>query len=1037
MTKKRFSLMMVLALLANMVLALPALAAPPQPEDPKPIYRGDTIDIGPVLRAKDLPIVGTPDISADDLAHSLEIMATQAYTTGDQLTFLALDDYNGYYFFTTYTVMTVTEHSEVWVQNDLNYYNTDGSLNTIHPDASDPLYVTEERMDYLANAFNTIAYPTDTGFFGMPDSHDGSNSLLVGWGYFPAGYYDGDGDKNVILVSNVRDTNFYDPVASGSYIAGFYSPTFEAYSDRNMVTIDSKQWHRRVGGGVDRPYLYDSVLAHEFQHLIHDDYSPNEDTWPNEAMSGFAEFLNGYWFTDELGDRTQWQTWPENSVVLWGDQNSDQGGFEILADYQLVNSFALYTTGRIGGVYTDTAKITQESEDGILGFNKWLSDTAATNPDAVGLTFEDLFEDFRADMLFGGDTDGAQPQANWNANFVSDYESPLEKSGGPATSKAYLGLLRDNLDREGYDTAGVPPFGTDFVEVCWSEVLSTTTYPVAFDGDEAPPKTAWSAVAATDIYTPSGTVAGDVLHSGHSDLTDNFLIFGPITPTTGDALTFDHYYNIEDEWDYGFVQVTTDTTGMTGWTSLDMTGMVTATDSHAHPVIVANVPGFSGFSSGWITATYDIGADYNGEGILLAFRYSTDWASDGSDAGWPSGWAIDNVAIGSTTLTTGDLGDARSIQEVRDASNRFAFEFLTWGDGDAITVTNVHTASLSAAMAGTLDLATAALSDTGFDEAGERGVFMVSLMMDVFDDLIAGGLVAEYGDYSLTGLPPSICTSDVDAYGDTHAGAGRVYAGQIVTAAVHADNLGSSPNITTTGPATFYIGMVIPDDTTYKWGSATGGAGYVANLSWVADSFPTQPGVYWTGSVARTKDFEAAFTTDSDLTNGETITVTVYFASDDTAAPTQAFTDIDSVEVVNAFGLSGLMADKDPVLPETNSQFTAKVLNLSHSSKPVRLVADHPADTTFVGVTGATVVATSATQVTVTQVITPYEISGAVDVTFQWLLGSSYDYGDVVTSTMVLADTTTDETFDLSATADVGAASKVYLPIVERDYSAP
>lgn len=1034
MTKKRVVLAVVLALVANVAIVLPVLAGPPAPENLRPIYRGDTIDIGPVLRAKDLPIVGTPDISADDLAHSLEIMATQAYTTGDQLTFLALDDYNGYYFFTTYTVVTITEHSEVWVQNDLNYYNTDGTLNAIHPDASDPLYVTDARLDYLADAFNTIAYPTDTRFFGMPDSHDGSNSLLVGWGYFPAGYYAGDGDKIVILVSNVRDLNFYDPVASGSYIAGFYSPSFEAYSDRNMITIDSKQWHRRVGGGVDRPYLYDSTLAHELQHLIHDDYSANEDTWPNEAMSGFAEFLNGYWFTDELGDRTEWQTWPENSVVLWGDQNNDQGGVEILADYQLVNSFALYTTGRIGGVYTDTAKITQESEDGILGFNKWLSDTAATNPDAVGLTFEDIFEGFRRDMLFGGDTDGAQPQANWNANFVSAYSSPLETiGGGPATSKANLGRLRDNLDREAYDWPGVPPFGTDFIEVCWSEPISQTLmWPVEFNGDEAAPETAWSTVAASTIYTPSGTVDGDVLHSGHTHLTDNFVIFGPVTVGAGDALTFDHYYNIEDDWDYGFVQVTTDTTGMTGWTSLDVTGMVTTTDPHAHPIIVDNVPGFSGFSGGWITATYDIGGDYSGDDVLLAFRYSTDWATAGSDGDYPSGWAVDNVAIGSTTLTTGAVGAARSIQEVRGAGNRFAFEFLTWDDGDAVTVGNVYTVPLNAAQYGTFNLA--ALSDAGFDESGERGVFMVSLMMDVFDDLIAGGIMAEYGDYSLTGLPPSICTSDVDAYGDTHAGASRVYAGQVVTAAVHADNLGSSPNITATGPAMFYIGVEEPVSATYRTDSATGGAVYTDDLSTVAGSFPASPGVYWTGFVTRTKDFVAAFTTDSSLTDGERVTVTVHYASDATAVPDQGFADDDGVEVESAFGLSAEAAARSWYSAGGVGQFVAHVINLDSVARNMRLTMNIPPSTTLAGISSAGVSA-AADAVIIQADVQPYAIAGTKIYTLSLNLDPSLQTGDVVTSTMQLEDTATGDTVDMFATITIGYDT--YLPLVFRGYPTP
>jgi hypothetical protein len=444
------------------------------------------------------------------------------------------------------------------------------------------------------------------------------------------------------------------------------------------------------------------------------------------------------------------------------------------------------------------------------------------------------------------------------------------------------------------------------------------------------------------------------------------------------------------------------------------------------------VPGFSGFSGGWITATYDFsGTVYAGEDILLAFRYSTDWGSAGS-VGGPAGWAIDNVMVGATNLTQGTVSGGRSILEVRNSGTRFAFEFLTWGDGDTITVTNVYTVPLDASQAGTFDLA--ALSDAGFDQAGERGVFMVSAMADVFDDLIAGGLQAGYADYSLTGLPPSLCTSDIDAYGVTHIGPTRVYAGEVVTVAVHADNLGSSANLTTTGPAMFYIGMETPADTAYALDSATNGAVFTTSLQTVAASFPDVEGVYWTGQVTDYVDFEAGFTSDAILLDGDRITATVHFASDATANPDEFISEEDSVGVVNPFSLSGLLPYNAPFMPGTTARFAAAVLNLSQTPKSVLLVADYPNDTTFAGVMGATVVATSTTQVTVTQVITPYATSGGVDVIFSWQLGPSYDLGDVITSTAKLIDVVTGESFDLSATADVDAAYEIYLPIVFRNF---
>jgi hypothetical protein len=290
-----------------------------------------------------------------------------------------------------------------------------------------------------------------------------------------------------------------------------------------------------------------------------------------------------------------------------------------------------------------------------------------------------------------------------------------------------------------------------------------------------------------------------------------------------------------------------------------------------------------------------------------------------------------------------------------------------------------------------------------------------------------------YADYTLVGLPPSICTSDVDAYGDTHVSPNYVYAGQVVTAAVHLDNLGSSPNITTTGPAMFYAGVELPDDTTYVAGSATNGAAYTDDLSTVAGTFPTVPGVYWTGLVTRTDDFEAGFATDATLVNGDTITVTVHFANDATAMPDQRSVDEDVVTVVSAFGLSGLAADVDPVWPGKEAQFTASVLNLTPVAKTAQLVAANPADT--VATMWPTGAVTGTTAITVTQVISPYAEAGAATFTFKWMLGPSYDFGDVVTSEMTLTDVTTGEIFDLSATADVNASTWLHLPVIMRGYT--
>ena len=40
--------------------------------------------------------------------------------------------------------------------------------------------------------------------------------------------------------------------------------------------------------------VYETVLAHEFQHMVHWNNDRNEETWVNEGMSELAQEVAGY-----------------------------------------------------------------------------------------------------------------------------------------------------------------------------------------------------------------------------------------------------------------------------------------------------------------------------------------------------------------------------------------------------------------------------------------------------------------------------------------------------------------------------------------------------------------------------------------------------------------------------------------------------------------------------------------------------------------------------------------------------------------------
>ena len=127
--------------------------------------------------------------------------------------------------------------------------------------------------------------------------------------------------------------------------------------------------------------------------------------------------------------------------------------------------------------------------------------------------------------------------------------------------------------------------------------------------------------------------------SGKADLADNKLTRTvDLTDYSTATLTFWTQYEIEEGWDFGFVQVSTD--GGLTWTSLpDLEGRTTYDhDPDAMAEIVANLPGFTGSSNGWVHETFDL-TPYAGKSIMLRFRYMTDWAVT------YMGWFIDEIKI--------------------------------------------------------------------------------------------------------------------------------------------------------------------------------------------------------------------------------------------------------------------------------------------------------------------------------------------------------------------------------------------------------
>jgi hypothetical protein len=123
-----------------------------------------------------------------------------------------------------------------------------------------------------------------------------------------------------------------------------------------------------------------SVIAHEFQHLIHWRYDPDEDIWVNEGGSEYAMFLCGYSVEGHVGpfERT-----PDVSLVNWPSGRQSQ-----LAYYGASYLWMLYLHERYGGPGT-IAAIVKNRGNGIAGINNALLSRGVTT------AFSAIFTDWK------------------------------------------------------------------------------------------------------------------------------------------------------------------------------------------------------------------------------------------------------------------------------------------------------------------------------------------------------------------------------------------------------------------------------------------------------------------------------------------------------------------------------------------------------------------------------------------------------------------------------------------------------------------
>ncbi|SFL72558.1 Immune inhibitor A peptidase M6 [Gracilibacillus orientalis] len=555
------------------------------------------------------------DVSKEELSESGQAKASSAVTPDDvgvTKPWVTVNNVTGQYVLTEFTLKGVGEHGEVWVANNLEYPEGDPR------NADGVSAVTDEQVNYLLNEFDENIYEQEVEFFDAPTERKGEQAT------FPE-YHQDESGRVVILIDNIKDDSYYEPNYP-SYIAGYFSSTISDFTDRNVMTIDSFDWANRTGPDAERPFMYEGTFAHEFQHLLHRDSDSAEENFINEGLSDFAQYLVGYGHSTSHVDFLMSNL--KNSLTQWGDQSD----LQILGDYGIAYLFQLYLYEQYGPEFLD--KEFEHQLQGIDSINAVLEEMGSDRD------FHAVYQDFMIALMLDGNYQGDSKTFNFNSID-----------------------LDPDLDVAAELEAVAPAWGTDVKFITPDKKVDH----LYFKGID---------FLGTNWTTTSDPDKGEVLWGNQGDQADNFLIKElDLTGETNPTLSFETKYEIEEQWDFGVVQVSTDD-GET-WTSLENENTSSDIVEDGYPTIKENVPGLTGSSNGWTTESFDL-SPYAGQKVHLAFRYMTDWGYN------DAGWYLSNLKINDELIDAMETTDGfMSLEQVTKEYVDYQVQFIGFKKGKA------------------------------------------------------------------------------------------------------------------------------------------------------------------------------------------------------------------------------------------------------------------------------------------------------------------------------------------------------------------
>ena len=400
----------------------------------------------------------------------------------------------------------------------------------------------------------------------------------------------------------------------------------DVHSNEGQYFFISNTW----SSGIASNY-YKEVLAHEFQHMVHKHVDPDEEGWLNEGLSMLAQQVAGM-----RGDNwvSEYFITPDQSLWYWSSTSADYGQSYLYLEYL----YELFGDDFINSLAANQANGLASIDQTLTEFN------SARDAD-------ELYVDAITAAFFNDPT-MAEGQYAYKIPTLTPMVPKYEFKSTP-------GIYQGTVQQYG---------GVDIITFT-GQGNST----LIFTGDQRSSLIPTKAHSGVTFWWSNRNDSSFTTLTREVDLSD----------TQSATLKYWAWYDIEEDWDYAYLLVSTDNGAH--WDIVP-----TKSSRETNPNNQNLGYGFSGMSGGgteaiWIEESADL-TPYAGGRILIRFAMQNDLVVNNY------GFAIDDLTI--PEINWSDDAETNSNEQASDSFIRihnyipqvWNVRVVEQGEGNAIEV---------------------------------------------------------------------------------------------------------------------------------------------------------------------------------------------------------------------------------------------------------------------------------------------------------------------------------------------------------------